>query len=137
MKYLFDTDIISSLMKGKASGQLLLSRLEGAGRSNQAISSITVFEIVYGAYHTSSPQRFLGLFEQKVLPFVDILAFDETAARLAGRIRAEREALGKPIAPMDLQIAAIALATGRILVTGNTKHYADIGSLDIENWLEG
>jgi len=64
----FDTDIISSLMKGKASGRLL-SRMAGAGRSNQAISSITVFEIVYGAYHTSSPQRFLGLFEQKVLPF--------------------------------------------------------------------
>jgi len=38
---------------------------------------------------------------------------------------------------MDLQIAAIALATGRILVTGNTKHFLDIGSLDIENWLEG
>lgn len=135
MKYLFDTDVISVLMKGKATPKLL-SRIAGVGKPNQAISSITVLEIMYGAYRTTNPQRFLALFEEKVLPIVDVLPFDDTAARLAGRIRAEREASGHPIAPMDLQIAATALASGRILVTGNIRHFSGIGSLDVQNWLE-
>lgn len=124
----------SSSMKGKASARLL-ARLASAGAKNQAISSITVLKIVYGAYKTADPQRFLSLFEEKVLPNLAVLPFDDTAARLAGRIRAEREALGRPIVPEDLQIAATALATGRILVTGNVRHFADIGSLDVQNWL--
>ena len=135
VKYLFDTDIISTLMKGKASPSLL-KRIASAGRENQAISSITVLEIVYGAHKTTNPDKFLSLFEEKVLPAVDVLPFDDNAARVAGRIRAEREALGRPIAPMDLQIAATALASGRILVTGNARHFADIGSLEVRNWLE-
>jgi predicted nucleic acid-binding protein len=40
------------------------------------------------------------------------------------------------MAPMDLQIAATALASGRILITGNVKHFSDIPALDIQNWLE-
>ncbi len=135
MKYLFDTDIISALMKGKGSAKLL-ARLASVKKGDQAISSITVLEIIYGAYRTADPQRFLALFEEKVLPVVDVLPFDDTAARLAGRIRAEREASGRPIAPMDLQIAATALASGRILVTGNVRHFSGIGSLDVQNWLE-
>ena len=135
MKYLFDTDIVSTLMKGRASPRLL-SRITSALKANQAISSITVLEVVYGAYKTVDPQRFLALFEEKVLPVVDVIAFDDTAARIAGRIRAERESIGRPIAPMDLQIAATALASGRILVTGNVRHFSEIGSLDVQNWLE-
>jgi len=134
VKYLFDTDLISVLMKGRASARLL-ARLAAVGAENQAISSITVLEIVYGSYKTADPQRFLSLFEEKVLPNVVVLPFDDTAARLAGRIRAEQEASGRPIAPMNLQIAATALASGRILVTGNVKHFSGIGSLDVQNWV--
>ncbi len=134
MKYLFDTDIVFTLMNCKAS-PMLLKRIALVGRENQAISSITMLEIVYGARRTANPDKFLSLFEEKVLPAVDVLPFDDNAARLAGRMRAEREALGRPIAPMDLQIAATALASGRILVTGNTHHFLDIGSLEIRNWL--
>ncbi|MDP2791283.1 MAG: PIN domain-containing protein [Rectinemataceae bacterium] len=134
MKYLFDTDLISTLMIGRASARLL-ARLAAIGADNQAISSITALEIFYGAYKTADPQRFLSLFEEKVLSNVVVLPFDDTAARLAGRIRAEREAEGRPIAPIDLQIAATALASGRILVTGNINHFSGIGSLDVQNWL--
>jgi tRNA(fMet)-specific endonuclease VapC len=67
---------------------------------------------------------------------VEIIPFDDNAARIAGRVRAERERSGKPIAPADLQIAAIALASGRILITGNTRRFTDIPGLEVENWLE-
>lgn len=83
MKYLFDTDLISTLMIGRASARLL-ARLAAVGADNQAISSITALEIFYGAYKTADPQRFLSLFEEKVLSNVVVLPFDDTAARLAG-----------------------------------------------------
>ena len=70
-----------------------------------------------------------------MLPRVGVLDFDDTAARIGGRIHADRERIGKPIAPLDLQIAAIAVASGCILVTGNGEHFANINGLDVEDWI--
>lgn len=134
MRYLFDTDVISILMK-RGAPEALRERLYRIGRKAQAISVLTVQEICYGAYRSAHPQKFLESLECAILTRVDVLPYDDTAARIAGRIRAERELLGQPIAPADLQIAATALATGRILVTGNTRHFSNIQGLDVENWL--
>ena len=53
-----------------------------------------------------------------------------TPARIGGRIRADRERW-QADAPLDLQIAAIAVASGCILVTGNREHFANIDGLDV------
>jgi tRNA(fMet)-specific endonuclease VapC len=135
VKYLFDTDIISALMKGKASDRLA-ERLKAASGDLQAISAITVFEVYYGAHRSADAKRFIRLFETEVLSMVEVIPFDDNAARIAGKVRAGRERIGIPIAPADLQIAATALSSGRILVTGNTRHFTDIPGLDIENWFE-
>ncbi len=135
VKYLFDTDVISTLMKGRAP-ETLIARLEAAGQDSQAISSITVFEVYYGAHRSADPKRFIKLLETLILPRIEIASFDDNAARVAGKVRAERERAGKPMGPGDLQIAATALATGRILVTGNSKHFVDVPGLDVENWME-
>ena len=109
MKYLFDTDVISSLIKGSAT-ESLATPLQAASGDSQAISAITVFEIYYGVYHSDDPKRFIALFETVVLPAIEIVPFDDNAARIAGKVRSERERLGKPIALAHLQIAASALA---------------------------
>ncbi len=134
MKYLFDTDVISALMKGKPP-LTLKERLAATADQYQAISALTVFEVYYGAHRSDNPDRFIQLFESRVLPVVAVIPFDDNAARIAGRIRASREKIGHPIAPGDLQIAATALAAGCILVTGKTRHFIDIPCLDQENWL--
>ena len=135
MKYLFDTDVISTLMKQRTSDKQR-ARLEAIPADSQAISAMSVMEVFHGAYRSPDPQRFIKLFETLVLPRVEVLPFDDNAARIAGRVRAEREGSGKPISPGDLQIAATTLASGRILVTGNVRHFSDIPGLDVENWLE-
>lgn len=122
-------------MKGKAP-QALTERLEAASADSQAISAVTVFEVYYGAHRSVESARFIRLFETAVLPIVEVIPFDDNAARIAGKIRAERERSGRPIAPGDLQIAATALASGRVLITGNTRHFTNIPGLDVENWLE-
>jgi tRNA(fMet)-specific endonuclease VapC len=52
-----------------------------------------------------------------------------------GRIRAELEAAGQPIGSNDLLIAAHACALGLTLVTNNTREFARIRGLKVENWL--
>lgn len=62
------------------------------------------------------------------------MPFDDAAALAFGKIRADLAAMGTPIGPYDLQIAAIALANNLILVTHNTREFSRIADLKIENW---
>jgi len=41
---------------------------------------------------------------------------------------------GKPIGPMDLLIAAIALEHGAVLVTHNLKEFRQIRGVRVEDW---
>ncbi|RUS94633.1 hypothetical protein DSM106972_092700 [Dulcicalothrix desertica PCC 7102] len=71
-------------------------------------------------------QQFLNLFVS--------LPFDDAAAIIYGRIRAELTELGTPIGPNDFQIAAIAMANNLILVTHNTGEFSRVPSLPLEDW---
>jgi tRNA(fMet)-specific endonuclease VapC len=135
VKYLFDADVISALMKNRIS-EKQRARLETIPADSRAISAISVMEVFHGAFRNPEPARFMKLFETLVLPRIEVIPFDDNVARLAGRVRAEREGSGRPIAPGDLQIAATALACGRILMTGNVRHFSDVPGLDVEKWLE-
>ncbi|UCF98975.1 MAG: PIN domain-containing protein [Spirochaetaceae bacterium] len=135
MKYLFDTDTITTLLKPRPP-QRLLRRIQNVEPRNQHISTITISEISYGAHKNNNPRKHLDFLELNVLPRVRVLTFDDTAAYMAGRIRAEKEKLGQPLAPLDLQIAAIAKANGCILVTGNIRHFESIPGLEVQNWID-
>ncbi|MFZ1640636.1 MAG: type II toxin-antitoxin system VapC family toxin [Candidatus Contendobacter sp.] len=62
------------------------------------------------------------------------LPFDDAAAEHFGDIRAALARQGKPISPYDLQIAAIARAHGLIVVTHNTREFARVSGLMLEDW---
>jgi tRNA(fMet)-specific endonuclease VapC len=49
-------------------------------------------------------------------------------------IRADLESKGTPIGPYDTLIAGIALSSGAILVTHNTKEFKRVKGLNIEDW---
>ena len=62
------------------------------------------------------------------------LPFDDSAAEIYERIRAELEAVGMLIGPYDMMIAAIALANDLTLVTHNTREFGRVAGLKIEDW---
>jgi predicted nucleic acid-binding protein len=134
VKYLFDTDRITTLLRPSPPPQLL-GRIQAVKPRDQYISTITIFQISYGAHNNNTPRKYLDFPEQQVLPKVQVLAFDDTAAYMAGRVRAEKEKAGRPVAPLDLQIAATALANGCILVTGYIRHFEGIPGLEDQNWI--
>ena len=72
------------------------------------------------------------------MPLEEILAFDQPAADLAGRIAGDLDRLGQPIGRADPMIAAIALEHGLELVTGNIAHYQRVQQLGypltLVNW---
>lgn len=132
--YLFDTDILSNLIK-KEPSQLLLRRLTSIPAEEQFTSVITVGEMIYGAYRSNRPDYFFQKLDELVWPNVIILPFDEKAARRYGRLRSDLEKAGTSLSEPDLRIASIALAQNLALVTANTQHFSRIQELGVENWL--
>jgi len=65
---------------------------------------------------------------------VNVVGFDSKAAYVCGRLRAELEKKGTPLDLADLEIAAIAIAGGFVLVAGSIKHFQRIPALLLENW---
>jgi predicted nucleic acid-binding protein len=133
--YLFDTDIITHVFKKKPS-EKLLARLSEIPQQAQHISTITIAEIVYGAWKSGQPRRHLDNLEKVLLPAVNIVGFDAGAAYVCGGLRARLEQAGTPLALADLEIASIAIANELTLVSGNLRHFTRVQELRVENWLE-
>ena len=103
----------ATLMRLRPSTRLV-ARREQVAAAEQATTSITLGEIAYGARKANRPalyQRAVGL-----LRGVKILDFDRAAAERYGETRLALESAGVRLADPDLRIAAIAVASDRLLV---------------------
>ncbi len=101
-----------------------------------ATTWITACELAYGAAKSRVPDHNRALV-MAFLATLPILELDWAAAERFGRLKADLERAGNRVADADLLIAAIALARGAGLVTGNRRHYERIPELGIEDWIRG
>ncbi len=132
--YLFDTDIISRVVK--ASPPIaLIDRLTKIPFALQFTTSINAAEIFYGACRVERREAIIRAFEKLVISRLTVLPFDLESARVFGRLKAALESRGQPRSEPDLRIAAIALQHGLTIVTGNVRHFSGIPGLAVENWL--
>jgi tRNA(fMet)-specific endonuclease VapC len=97
------------------------------------ISTITVSELQYGIVKSKYRKKNEFRLEEFLTP-LEILTYDQTAARVYGDIRFQLEKLGKPIGPLDLLIAAQAISQDLVLITNNDKEFKRIKKLKVENW---
>lgn len=128
-QYILDTDISSYLIRGDH--ETVTKRFSELYDSC-AISSITAAELQYGARKRNNKQL-----TQKVKAFcdlVEIIPWDEDAAKAYAKLRVELETSGTPIGNMDMLIAASALARKAVLVTNNTEHFSRVKDLKLGNW---
>ncbi|MDY7023086.1 MAG: type II toxin-antitoxin system VapC family toxin, partial [Cyanobacteriota bacterium] len=105
MTYLLDTNTCIRLLNN--SSDKVITRLANEEPRNIYLCTVVQFELIFGAYRSNRTEENLATLSRFFSQF-DILPFDEKAASLCGKIRAELIALGTPIGPYDLQIAAIA-----------------------------
>jgi predicted nucleic acid-binding protein len=132
--YLFDTDTITNILK-PAPSPSLQSKLRDVAAEKQFISTITIYEIVYGAYRSARAEHHLRNLKELLLPQVLIVDFDSEAAYVCGALRVELERSGVPLPLADLQVASIAIANQLVLVTGNVGHFRRIPGLPVQNWM--
>lgn len=133
--YLLDTNICVHFLRGE---HQLNARFAALGLAHCFVSEITVAELLFGAANSApawqARQRqqvteFQALFAEQVLPIGPALAiFAEQKAAL--------RRTGRPIDDFDILIGSTALAHGLTLVTRNTRHFAPITTLTLENWID-
>jgi predicted nucleic acid-binding protein len=134
--YLLDTDILSNLLKPVPS-TTLIAKLSSVPVEQQFTSSITLGELIYGAYRQRTrTDALLEQVDRVLLTNRRVLPFDAAAARRYGEVRADLERRGTPLDDADLRIAAIALSRNLTIVTGNVRHFQRVPGLAVENWLE-
>ena len=132
MRYLLDTNICTALIRRRSPH--MLARLQTFALDDLGISTITVAELTYGAAKSQRPEQNRHALDQFLLPFA-LLPFDDAAATIYGSLRSHLERQGMPIGPLDLLIAAQALALELPLVTNNTAEFARVPDLRTEDWL--
>jgi tRNA(fMet)-specific endonuclease VapC len=128
---MLDTNIISDLVRnpqGKAA-----KRIAKAGEDSICTSIIVAAELRYGCTKSGSARLLKAV--EDLLAEIEVLAFDVPADAEYGAIRAELEAVGKPIGSNDLLIAAHARMADATMVTANATEFRRIRGLKIENWL--
>lgn len=131
MSFLLDTDHCSAHLKypDRFHGQFI----QYGGRL--AIPTIVLGEVLVWAYQHGTPSSRLALLDDHLLSKVTIIDYNRAAADRFGRLRAVLRREGITVAPLDLQIAATALAHDLTLVTHNTRHFERVPGLRLEDWL--
>lgn len=131
--YLLDTNTCIYFLKN--SFPALTQRLLSTDPGELFVSSITVFELAYGAEKSKWGEKTRQKLAMFLAPFT-ILPFDSEDAMVAGRIRGALEQHGTPIGPYDVQIAAQALAKGLTVLTHNIGEFRRVPGLRVEDWVE-
>lgn len=130
--YLLDTCILIPLAHGRA--PRVANKLAGLAPERIRLSSIVYAELATGAAKGRNP----ALAEARLAELANNyppLPFDADDAMAYGRIRAALERKGAGIGPMDMLIAAQAVARGLVLITDNLREFKRVPGLKCENWL--
>ena len=126
-RLMFDTNAVSAFLKG------LSPRLDAWVREQRCcLSSIVVADIRYDLEKLPQASSLKSLAEETI-ETLEILPWSEACTRIYGRLRADLERNGKPLAAMDLLIASHALSEGCALVTAD-QAFGNVAELSLEAW---
>ncbi len=129
---MLDTNICIELIRGR--GAKALRRLRRCRVGEVGISAITLAELEHGVEKSAKPEQNRLALHLFCAP-IEVLPFDDAASVAYGRVRSRLERAGEVIGPMDLLIAAHALAERAALVTNNEREFRRVEGLRVQNWL--
>lgn len=133
MKYMLDTNTLIYLIKHKPPS--VAERINALGDGDElCMSFVTYAELLKGAERSTRKAEVLrrldGLVRQVPVLYPMGSAVCEHYASQSARLKL----LGTPIGGNDLWIASHALAVAATLVTNDTREFARIEGLRLENW---
>ena len=130
LRYMLDTNLCVRVLRNRPTA---LRERFNAEASSLCISSIVLYELLYGAAKSERPvenRREVEAFAERL----SVLEFDADAALHAGEIRADLERKGTPIGSYDVLISGHARSRGLIIVTNNTREFDRVDGLRCEDW---
>ena len=137
-RLLLDTNVVSELMR-KSPDPAVEAWFAGRPVVDLFFSAVGEAELRYGAAIMPEGRRrntlvadidavLRAAFENRILPF------DRDEARMYAAIASMRRSAGRPVAPPDCQIAAIARSHGMAVATRNVRDFEDMGIDVINPW---
>lgn len=135
MRYVFDTNVLSALMKGESR---VVERLSGVGRAEVGVPQPVLAEIAYGIARLPRSKRKEMLRDRFDLLRSELprIEWSDEVSECFGTIKAMLEKKGTRIEDFDAAIAAHALARAAVLVTANTDDMVRVPGLVVEDWSE-
>lgn len=134
MNYLLDTNACIALMSSASNSvQARFARTFHKGGSFFT-SSVVAFELWYGVFKSSRIAENTRRCETFFAGPIDILPFEEGAAKVAGELRAKLQAAGRPIGAYDLLLAGQAMYHDMTLITANATEFSRVKGLQWEDW---
>lgn len=128
---MLDTNIVSYWMRGDS---VVIGRIKECVPSDLSLSAITLAEILYGIEKSPVKKRQRRAKIEKISSLLRVYPFDEAAAKSYAVIRIQLERKGVVMSERDTQIAAIAVANKRTVITHNVNEFRLIEKLTIEDW---
>lgn len=128
---LLDTNICIYIINAKP--PTVLARFQQYRLGDIGLCSVVAAELAYGVAKSGSARNRQAL--DMFLAPLTVLPFDETSIWVYGDLRADLERRGTPIGSLDTMIAAHALSQRATLVTNNTREFAKVPGLQLDNWV--
>lgn len=129
MPYMFDTNMVGHLLKQHP---FVSRRVVDISMKSLCVSAITAGELLFGLARRPAAMR-LNLAVREFLRRVEVIAWDADVAARFGTVRAQMQAQGTTLAPLDLLIATHALCAGAVIVT-NDQAFGRVPDLQVEDW---
>jgi tRNA(fMet)-specific endonuclease VapC len=129
MRFMLDTNICIHVVTGKPAA----SRRFAVHAGSIATSAIVLSELRYGVAKSARPAANRAALEA-FLALVQVIEYGAEAARDFGDLKQHLYALGTPIGPFDMLIAAHARSLGMTLVTNNRGEFDRVPGLRVEDW---
>ncbi len=127
-----DTSVYSQRLKPQPQVHAI-SRWDRLGDAQVVTSTLCDAEALYGIAKKGSP-RLAETFSAKLRPRLVVLPLDSACAAAYAGLRAACERDGRPVADMDLLIAATAKAHGLTVATLNARDFNHLPGLTVEDW---
>ncbi|MDR2837263.1 MAG: type II toxin-antitoxin system VapC family toxin [Azonexus sp.] len=131
-RYMLDTNAVSHFIK---SHPVVSRRIMATPMSALCLSAITGGELMFGLAKMPEAKRLQQVIAE-LLRRVDVLPWDERAMRCYGSVRAGMARRGNVLGPLDMLIAAHALAADAVLVTHDAA-FGRVDGLRVEDWTRG
>ena len=138
---ILDTNVVSELM-ARSPANAVLDWVEKLRTADELfVTAVTVAEILYGVELLPKGKRREKLALAAEDMFAEdysgrVLVFDEASARAFAHIAAARRKIGRPVAELDAQIAAIASVHDATLATRNTADFQGCGIRLVNPWVD-